>query len=648
MGANLSYLVETEFKTKGDPTGGLDEKAKKTGSIWSKLGSSIGNTISSIGSKIVDIGVTGVKFGLAAGIGAATYGVMGLNRELETTKTSFAAVFSAQGITKDVSSGLDKASQIIEVMRKDAAQLPGEFEDLVGIFQSGIGSALNAGLTAETFEKVSANAMAAGKALSVPLDQAGRELALLLEGRAGSQNVFGTRLGIHAQGFNDKSSEERVKIIQERLDKFQPAIAAFGKTFDAIWSTTISDGKEFLQIATQPLFEVAKDTLNDINKWFVDNRGQIQEWGIEIGLWLKYAFLDVKDFIKEWYHPALQFITEFKNGIVEIYSYIKPLVDLLLSASGALLKMSGGSAAGLVAAYGGYKLLRGIGKYTEGTNASFIGKGTGFIQKVGFAGVAGYALGTKIGQGIGGFLSGDKAGEEIGGSILGGMAGGGAAGAMIGSAFGPLGTLIGGIGGAAIGGGIAAYDRNDQINEESMKATASHNQKMLDILADASYKWDEASQTLVKAGGEIDMSSDIYIGALQRMTDANDEAGAELLAYAAFIRNSDVEFKKKRDEEVAVDITDMFNANSNLSLLTSQITAQNKDLIAGKGKFDPKKNGPPAGSGNMNIQKVEITVSSNQAPGQIAKSLVHELANTKKMPVRTAGVPNYSKSVRMF
>ncbi len=312
--AGLQYYVEILLQTKGDvdsKLGRTHQAAGKLQSAFSKLGSealSTGGKIASMYTGAVEraggVAATLGKVGAAGLLMGATYGVGQLNAGLETAQISIAAVLSAQGEVGNVGAGMDKAASLIEKMRKDAQQLPGEFEDLFGIFQTGIGAAGQAGLNSIQFENMSANAMAAGKALAVPLDQAARELALLLEGRAGSHNTFGNRLGIKAQGFNQLDAGDRVKVITRELAKFQPAIQVFGHSFDALFSTAIDNVKSFGLRATMPLFGKIKNTLTEINQWFEGNQTTVGRYADRLGRFLGDAFDVGKSFVLRWW-PAI-------------------------------------------------------------------------------------------------------------------------------------------------------------------------------------------------------------------------------------------------------------------------------------------------------------------------------------------------------
>jgi len=637
--ANLSYIVETEFKTTGDPSSGLANKAKKTESLWSNLGKKVSGYMSSIGSKLVSLGVDATKFGIAAGIGAATYGVYDLNNKLEVTKMSLAAIFNAQGVSPNIENGLRRAGKLVEKMRTNANELPGEFSDLVGIFQSGINSALNSGLTATTFEKMSAQAMAAGAAMTLPLDMVGRELSQLLQGRAGAHNVFGSQLGIHAQGFNDKTASERAKIIAEQLKKYEPAIVAFGKTFDAIWSTSISNGKQFLQIATEPLFESAKDTLSEINTWFTANKGDIIQWGKDLGKSLKEGFLQGKEFVKEWGPPALKFVKTLEGGFSTFLYVVKTIghyLDKWLNVSERFKRFLNDEGAfrkllPFIVALGANGILGKIGGPVGGAGQKVLGQG-----------MAGFAAGQVVGGLIDHFVDAkSEANKDIFASLLSKMG----AGAAMGSAFGPIGTAVGALGGA----GLAVYEHSNDVEAARQKAA----QAMVNSFIKTKDQWDPISLSYTKTVERIDTDSQQFQMELHKLADEMGDAAVKMAKFDADFHNASVGDSNKVNQSILItkkmiddaDITHKPGLIAEMARQQTAIAAENQRIEDEKhDKFVAAAKKDLEGKSVMNIAKVEITVSSNQAPDQIARAVFGKLSGMKRAPIRDGRVPNYSRS----
>jgi len=216
--ADVTYKVEVELSTKGNlasKLGGFASKAESLDGLFAKVGgaaSKIGDAFEGAVEKAASLAGTMAKLGGAAAIGALAYGVVGINNELEKTEISLAAIFNANGIT-NFTGGMALAADQMAKMRRDAAALPGETRDLVGIFRMVSVPGFQAGGTVDELRKLSGSAMAAGSVMGLPMEQVARETAMLLQGRAGGHNVLGMDLGITAHGFNEKSAAERLKIV---------------------------------------------------------------------------------------------------------------------------------------------------------------------------------------------------------------------------------------------------------------------------------------------------------------------------------------------------------------------------------------------------------------------------------------------------
>ena len=317
------YRVTLDLSTRGDlatPLAGVATHADRASSnlshvrdelaaIGSSLGSAFTGAVEKVGAMAASIGMVAG----AAGLGAIVYGVGHLNSELEKTTISLATIFSANGLASSMPAGMGMAADIMAKMRKDAAALPGEAEDLVGIFRSIAIPGAQAGGSASQLEKLSANLMASGAVAGLDQQMVAREAAQLLGGRAGSHNVLGSRLfgltGDKAEAFNKSSGEDRLKFLEEGTRKYGASIAYFNGTMDAQWSTLVDNIKNTGREATKPLFDSVKHTLAQVNGWFDKNAGKVSDWAAQIGDRLATAWDFGTRKIQEWL-PAIQSFAE--------------------------------------------------------------------------------------------------------------------------------------------------------------------------------------------------------------------------------------------------------------------------------------------------------------------------------------------------
>ncbi len=340
MSAEIAYKLLVDMGVRGSLGPQMDRagaKAKGIDDHFKKIGTSFGSAIGSAAAGIERLGDAAIgavasagRWAAAGAAAGAAYGVH-LNSELEKSKLSLGAIFTAQGITDGMGNGLKMASATIKEMRKDAAMLPGEFSDLLSFFKLGATPAFNIGASTKDLEKLSANAMAAAAATGVQMDQAAREFAQLLQGRAGAHNVFGSMLGLRAENFNHLSGGERLKAIQEALGKYQGSIAEYGKSFDALSSTMRDNAKETLRRATAPIFTRIKEQLSTANTWFDSNQEKVGRFADRVGESLQHGFDVGRQKIAEWW-PAIQtFAANARAEFEKIWATVGPLLAKLES-----------------------------------------------------------------------------------------------------------------------------------------------------------------------------------------------------------------------------------------------------------------------------------------------------------------------------
>lgn len=622
MSEGVEYLVDIRLETSGELVNGralssLDQvhaKAQSIGGAFRDFGSDAGSAFTGIVEGAGRFLETSAKIAGAAGLGAAAYGVIGLNKHLEETQYSIAAILEVAGQKATFADALAPAGDIMSRMRKDAAALPGEFEDLIGIFRSISTSGFNAGLSEDRLEKMSAQAMAAGAVMGLRSDMVGRELAQALEGRVGAHNIFATRLGITAgSGFKGMAPEKRAEALEKALGKYQGAVAAFGNTFEAQWTSGIDNAKKFLGDTTMPLFGAIKNELKNFNEWFADNQGTVSEWSHKLGNFLVDAFYAGKSAFLEWGPALLDFAGNAYDKLVSIWVDIKPYVESLGDTFKEALKDPGTLDKIITALelYGAIKMGGGLAGAFGG------------IAKAGFGNV-----GAVLGSGAAGV-----AGE------------GGMAGVAMGAASAGVALL-------ALAEAAAVVALVYEAHKEYKEALVEQAQIMGNV-TEAQIRHMSAMNGMT---GKIDMGTTMFQTALadaaantHNWTDSvieadmglhaliptSGELAQELLSCAAAAHNAAIDFAKGRDkenEDIGKGWDSYFHG--------MQIVGVQK-AISNWGKAADKKHGVGAGSGNTNMY-IQMTISSNQAPGQIARRVVDELGRLKYDPKASRSAPNFS------
>jgi hypothetical protein len=579
--------------------------------------SSLTGGLQSLAAKVIHVG--GLMAAWAgAGAGAGILGVAGytvhLNDQLEKTRISLGAIFSAQGFASNLQQGLGMASDQIARMRKDAALLPGEFTDLVGIFQAISIPGAQAGLGVDTIRTLASKVMAAGAVSNLPMDQVAREAAMLMSGRSGAHNVLGMRLmglsGDAAEKFNKMAPDKRVALMARELDKYAPAIDEFGKSFEGVSSTFRDNVKTFAMLAGSPLFEKLKHTFAAANEWFDQNKALITTWGAAVGDKLGRAFDIGVSKIREWWPVIRDFTTNAYSRLVDIWTTVQPYVETFGSALQTALRDPGTIDKLILLA----KIWAGIK-----IGGALVGGVSGAMQ-------------------LGGALAGKA-------STIGGMAAGAWAATTeaAGSAFAALtsgatvaGTTFVGLSGAVLtlGAGLAALGGAVFAGYEAWKLFGEGSQV---IAADDRARHDMAVR-LMTSSENLDTAYANTMSALDEYRSANNEAAASAIEFAMAAsalgaRLETYSIAAKREER---DIQPTLD-RANLMFLQGARDAMDPSKAAQKTPLHP------GGGGGTHVQKVEIVVTSNQEPSRIARSVAIEFANRFRRPGSSPDVAHYGR-----
>jgi hypothetical protein len=234
-----------------------------------------------------------------AGIGLLAHGIANVNGELDSTAVGIAGMVSAAEVdgtdgAAGWASSMGFATSAMQQIREDAAALPGTADDFIEVFRAGLAPALESGLEAVDVAHFTNRFGAVGIALRVDAPQIGRDLNLMLSGRAGAHVMMWNRLkstiGKTAAEFNAMSAAARRAAIDRAMDRYQPMIDAYANTWEAISSTTQSYGRDLLRLASNPAFEVVKKELRSINDWWHRNQTAINEVANGVGLRLVDAY----------------------------------------------------------------------------------------------------------------------------------------------------------------------------------------------------------------------------------------------------------------------------------------------------------------------------------------------------------------------
>jgi len=365
--ADVSYSVELKFLTGGN------FKVPQLPKMPAGFGGSSGLTGSIMKATFATEALHEATRAVAAGWDIVKSGLVDYNAALESARIGMAAIFTANDWTKDFNAGLETSAVVIENMRKAAMTLPGEFKDLVNIFQSMSTAAAKSGMSIRETQDLAKRSMAYGIATGVRPDVIGREMAALISGQASGRNLMANRLpglslhGAEAKKFNALEPEKRNEILMKALgmrggkeaEGINNAIKAYEHSWEGAFTSLRDRARQFGGAMTEGLFEKIKTVMIRLNDWFDRNEDKILTWAHKIGRGLEIAFDWALKKIEKW-GPVIEKIANKTTNWV---------------ASGEAkhdVSMAGGAAAGL----GAVKTLAPLVESMGGLEIAGIGAGS--------------------------------------------------------------------------------------------------------------------------------------------------------------------------------------------------------------------------------------------------------------------------------
>lgn len=626
-----TYLVSIDMVVNGDvgaaKISALREKAISANSAFDRMKGSVldfgGRVADTFTGAVESVGMLAAHVGAlggAAAFGVVTYGVMGLNKELENTKIALGAIFSAQGFASDFNGGVALASDTVAKMKQDVKSLPGDLGQLSSIFKTIATPGAHAGASVDDLRKMAGQTMIVAGVMGLDTHMAEREMGMLLSGRAGAHNVLGTRLGFSgdsAKELNHMDPGKRLAKIQAELAKYQPAMDAYGRSFTGL-STTLKDNVlySFLGPATSPLFESVKHSLAEVNGWFSKNDLAINNFAEALGSKLSYAWDYGADRFKEWWPLVTEFSGVAYDRIVSVWEKVEPyaskvagwMKDALADPNGTLDKLTT-----VLELYGAVKV--------GGMAYSLLG------------GSSGIAAGAKgIGSGVAGLGRAAAAGWE-------GMADGGIGVAGLVNQLGAAGTAL-----ATFSVGLLAAYTTAQAVEQAWLLIGEVSK---DMAADAKAR-ESAGERIVQSMTEIDYSNQEYqaqmgellhtnnqtVDANGRLTDSVNVLQASVLlangAFEEFARghkDDQNDFRRMEEQEYS----------DRLTLGTAGMVAR-----AQAAAVKPPKH-PGAGATTI---KVELNVTGTNDPGRVAELVMMKFQNLRRHPTSSPDTTNFSSARR--
>lgn len=384
--SDVLYHVRTVYETdtKG-AVGSMGALGAEAGRLSGVLG-----TLGGVARAALTAGFVVGGASALAGLAALAHGVNTLNGDVDSLSVGIAGMVAAADVSGTEgpagwANAMGFAEQTMVQIRRDAAALPGEAEDFIEVFRAGLPGALESGMRAADVAQFTNRFAAVGIAFRVDAPQIGRDLNLMLQGRAGAHVNMWNRLksviGKTSEEFNHLSAAERRVTIDSALRRYQPMIDAYANTWEALTSTTISYGKDLLRLATSPFFNVAKKELRSVNDWWARNETRIDEMANGIGHRLVNAYKlasgeahhlwDVMDRLSA--SPAVGRLLGFGRGVASGASSLAARALGAMQANPTATAVGAAGAAGMAAGLPGLGLVAGglihFAQNTEAVNS---------------------------------------------------------------------------------------------------------------------------------------------------------------------------------------------------------------------------------------------------------------------------------------
>lgn len=306
----------------------------------------------------------------AALVGSAALGYMAkkaldFQRQTESARMSMAALLQQQSATPvGFTRSLEVADEVILKLRKDAAALPGTFDEMRDAFNTLIPVAGRAGSSLDEIRTLAGQVVVAARLGNVTggADVVARDIRQILGGSASAAQISTVQLRAELPkliALAKKDRREALKAIGEALAVSDEALAAYSRTFDAQFSTATDNFKQLVRVVSQPLFEAAVQELTELNEYIEKNRTSLEEqakiWGKEIlkavrrvvywvrdDLWpfLQKARDAVKDALYYWKEIALAIggikIASFVGAITGLPGTLKLVAVAVAGVAGAI------------------------------------------------------------------------------------------------------------------------------------------------------------------------------------------------------------------------------------------------------------------------------------------------------------------------
>jgi len=332
---NIVEIVETQLKVAG--TSAYNNALSSVSRTAGMAGRAI-DTLTSLVNPL-SVALAGV------GLGMTAHAVAEVNSQFEESQRLIAGIFTTMGMAGDFNQGLAQAAQTMDMITVAAARLPGEAEDYINVFQTGLTVVQQTfrGSTEEMTDFTN-QYTAIMSTLGVHSAEAGFSLVRALASGRGQidqqsmafqrllpfiqQATRGTQRQVTSiQQFNALTQQQRGEVLRATLA--QEGLVAMlddaGTSWNAQTGALASIVRMMGRMATSPLFDAMKDWLGQFNALFMDGEGQLTSFGATlttIGSYISEVLVAGVNNLIEFIGPGVDALSELGKGLSDILSPI--------------------------------------------------------------------------------------------------------------------------------------------------------------------------------------------------------------------------------------------------------------------------------------------------------------------------------------
>ncbi len=229
----------------------------------------------------------------AYGIGRLTAAVGQFQVQMQDATVGLATSMAVIN-RSSMSDGMTRARKVIQDLRKDARDLPGEFQDYFKGYQQIYAPVRQRGGSDETVRQLVKDTIMAGMAnnrqgnLSLSFGEATRDVTqALTTGVSFRQTPIVAQAlmaqGLSLQAFRQMKPEKQLETLSKAMHAYSVGAQEFNKTF-SVQASTLKDNVLFaLSNFASPIFERVTENVRSINQWFARSNDELQKmvdgWG---------------------------------------------------------------------------------------------------------------------------------------------------------------------------------------------------------------------------------------------------------------------------------------------------------------------------------------------------------------------------------